>query len=60
MANDQGIESYMLTGDRDYFQLIDDNAHVLYTVKGISKLDIYDKDKILEKYDGLKPKDLID
>ncbi|WP_311487774.1 DNA polymerase I [uncultured Helcococcus sp.] len=59
-ANAENIESYMLTGDRDYFQLIDDHAYVLYTVKGISKLEIYDKEKIKEKYDGLDPKDLIE
>lgn len=51
----------MLTGDKDYFQLVDDdNAFVLYTVKGISNLDIYDKKKISERYDGLNPKDLIE
>ena len=56
-AND--IECYMLTGDRDYFQLVGEKSKVLYTKKGISELEIYDIDKIKEKYD-LAPKDLIE
>ncbi len=59
MAGEEGIETYLLTGDRDYFQLVDDHAKVLYTKKGITELEIYDKDKIRERYD-LEPKDLIE
>lgn len=59
-ATKKGIQSYMLTGDRDYFQLVDETSHVLYTVKGISNLEIFDVDKIKEKYDGLSPEKLIE
>lgn len=59
MSNDMDIHSYMLTGDRDYFQLVDDKSSVLYTVKGISNLDIYDEAKVMEKYD-LQPEKLIE
>lgn len=59
MSNDMDIHSYMLTGDRDYFQLVDDKSSVLYTVKGISNLDIYDEAKVMEKYD-LEPEKLIE
>lgn len=59
ISNDQGIQSYMLTGDRDYFQLVDDRSSVLYTVKGISNLEVYDVEKVKEKY-GLEPLKLID
>lgn len=58
-AGEAGIESYMLTGDRDYFQLVDEDAYVLYTKKGISELEIYDIDKIKETYD-VTPLDLIE
>lgn len=58
-ATEKGIESYMLTGDRDYFQLVDDRASVLYTKKGISNLEFYNLEKIENEY-GLKPKELID
>lgn len=59
MAGERGIESYMLTGDRDYLQLVSDTAKVLYTKKGISELETYDKDKIFEKY-GISPKEMIE
>ena len=55
----ENLEKYLLTGDRDYFQLIDDNTKVLYTVKGISNLKIFDKNIIKEQY-GISPKQLID
>lgn len=59
MANAEGIETYMLTGDRDYFQLVGPDAKVLYTKKGISELEVYDVDKVKERYD-ISPKDLIE
>jgi 5'-3' exonuclease len=43
----------VVTGDRDLFQLVDD-AHgvcVLYTVKGLSKLDPVNETEITKKYD---------
>ena len=58
-ASDKGIQSFMLTGDRDYFQLVDEKANVLFTKKGISQLEIYDLNKIKEEY-GLEPKKLIE
>lgn len=58
-AGEEGIQSYLLTGDRDYFQLVTESAHVLYTKKGISELEIYDIDKIKERYD-INPLDLIE
>lgn len=58
-ATEEGIQTYLLTGDRDYFQLVSENANVLYTKKGISELEVYDMDLVKEKYD-LEPKDLID
>lgn len=59
LSNEKNIKSYMLTGDRDYFQLVDENSSVLYTVKGISNLEIYDLEKIIKKYD-LEPNSLIE
>lgn len=59
LSNEKNIESFMLTGDRDYFQLVDEKSKVLFTKKGISNLEVYDINKVSESYDGLKPKDLI-
>ncbi|EFQ84023.1 5'-3' exonuclease, SAM domain protein [Aeromicrobium marinum DSM 15272] len=43
----------VVTGDRDLFQLVDDAAahRVLYTARGVSKLDEVDEAWIREKYD---------
>lgn len=59
MAAAAGKEVYLLTGDRDYFQLIEENIHVLMTKKGITNLEVYDVDRIEKEY-GMTPKQLID
>lgn len=59
MAKDKSIESILVTGDKDYLQLVDENTKVLITKKGISDMDLFDEDKINEEY-GLEPKQLID
>ncbi|MDD7363318.1 MAG: DNA polymerase I [Peptoniphilus sp.] len=50
---------YLLTGDRDYFQLIEDDVRVLMTKKGITNMEIYDAERIREEYE-LTPEQLID
>ncbi len=59
LSNKKNIQSYMLTGDRDYFQLVDEMSNVLYTKKGISLLEIYDVEKVKEKYE-LSPEKLVE
>lgn len=53
---------YILTGDRDYFQLIDDNINIIYpkTTKGRSFQELWNLEKIKEEYSGLTPDDLIE
>ena len=43
----------VVTGDRDLFQLVDDErqVRVLYTVKGLGKLDAVTEDEVAKKYD---------
>lgn len=50
---------YLVTGDRDYFQLVDDNVSVIYTKKGISETEEYTPAKI-EDYYGFSANSLID
>jgi DNA polymerase-1 len=59
LCSKNDIEVDILTGDRDSFQLIDPNIQVLYTKKGISEVESYDEEKVMEKY-GVAPRDLID
>jgi 5'-3' exonuclease len=42
----------IVTGDRDLFQLVDDAkpVTVLYTGKGVSKLQVYDENAVAERY----------
>jgi 5'-3' exonuclease len=51
-AAGQGTTVDVVTGDRDLFQLVDDShgIRVLYTVKGLGKLDAIDEAAVSEKY----------
>ncbi|MBQ9572807.1 MAG: DNA polymerase I [Acidaminococcaceae bacterium] len=57
---DPGVEVYIVTGDRDELQLIDERTRVMYTKKGISDIKLYDKTTFAEDYEGLVPLQLID
>jgi len=50
----------ILTGDRDLTQLATDDVKVAITKKGVSDTEDYTPEHIAEKYDGLKPKQIID
>jgi 5'-3' exonuclease len=43
----------VVTGDRDLFQLVDDDrqVRVLYTIRGLRKLEVVDEAAVAEKYD---------
>ncbi len=57
---EENIEAYLLTGDRDAYQLVAPKVRVLYTSrKGMSDLQITDEKWIKEQY-VLTPKQLID
>ena len=56
-----GKDVYILSGDRDLFQLIEDNITVRIprTKMGKTETEIYNKEKVEEEY-GLEPSDLIE
>lgn len=58
-ASEKNFEVYLLTGDKDYFQLVDKNTKVLLTRKGISDIDIVDEEYLKEKY-NLRANQFID
>jgi len=58
-AQEAGVESLLVTGDRDALQLITDSVHVLMTKKGITETIEYDKNKLFEDY-GLEPARMVD
>lgn len=59
LATQEGIESYLLTGDKDYFQLVNKSSKVLLTRKGITEMDIITEESVLEDY-GIEPIQFID
>lgn len=51
-------ECIIVTGDRDSFQLVDDHTKVFWTKKGVSEIEIYDEERLLQ--DGFTVKQFID
>ena len=59
LAQKEGFEVDIFTGDRDYLQLVDDNIFVYLTKKGISEIKLMDNNAIFEDF-GISPKQLIE
>ena len=54
-GSEAGFRVLVVSGDRDTFQLIDDNTTVLYpSSRGVSELKRYDADAVIERY-GIPP-----
>lgn len=50
----QDYETFLVTGDRDYLQLVDAHTTVLYPMRGVSTLHRFTPEAVEEKY-GLTP-----
>ena len=51
----QGFKVFVVSGDRDAIQMIDDNVTLLYpNARGVSELKRYDRDTVFERY-GIEP-----
>lgn len=59
-ANQAGIDTIIITGDRDLTQLATDRVTIYYTKKGVTDVDHYTPEFIAEKYNGIQPKQIID
>ena len=57
MGDEQGVECYILSGDRDSLQLISDNTKVL--LAGNSDTVVFDREKFYEKY-TIQPEQFVD
>lgn len=55
----ENIPCYIITGDRDSFQLASDKVKILFTKKGISELEIIDDKEMMSRY-GITPTQFID
>lgn len=54
------IETIILSGDADIFQLVNQNTKVYSLKKGVKNTILYDFEKVKEKYGGLTPEQLPD
>ncbi len=55
----EGLDVILVSGDRDFLQLVSDDTKVLITKKGITELEEYDEEKFLKDYD-ITPTQFID
>lgn len=47
----QADKTFILSGDKDVFQLIDDSTSVIFPIKGVSEVAIYDKKVFKERFE---------
>ena len=59
ISEEEGLEPLIITGDKDALQLATDVTQILITKKGISEFDLYDREKMIERYQ-LTPEQFID
>ena len=55
----EGVHSYIYTGDRDSYQLVDENCDVCFTVRGVSELLKLTSKNFKSKI-GLEPSQIVD
>ena len=58
-AKEKGIKSIVVSGDKDILQLVDDSTIVYANKKGISEIEVMDRNKV-EKVWGVPPERIID
>ncbi|MGN0694096.1 MAG: DNA polymerase I [Lentihominibacter sp.] len=59
LAESEGLEPVIFTGDRDQLQLATDVTRIIYTKRGVSDFNIYTRASFVEEY-GFEPLQLID
>ena len=58
-ASREGNMSYLVTPDKDYMQLVEDNILIVKPGKSAEPLSIYNVEKVVEEY-GFRPEQMID
>lgn len=59
IGEENGLEVILVTGDKDYLQLASDKTKILLTRKGISNIEVFDRQAVIERYE-LTPHQFID
>ena len=60
LDSNKEIDTFIVTGDLDTLQLVDDNTFVYTLKRSIADTIIYDESAVKERYQGLLPDQLID
>lgn len=58
-AEEDNIEVYVLTGDKDALQLASDSTNIIITKKGVSEKEIYNRQRMQDDF-GVTPLEFID
>ncbi len=58
-SEDEDMQVIIVSGDRDLLQLIRKNVLVLAPIVGVTKMILFDEEKVREKY-GLEPNQIVD
>ena len=59
-AKDQGFETYMMTPDKDYGQLLTNSIYIYKPKRSGNEAEVIDKDKICQKFGIDEPTQIID
>lgn len=57
---EKNLEKIIITGDLDTLQLVNNKTKVYTMSRGLSDSVFYDADKVAERYNGLRPEQMID
>jgi len=59
LNDNKDVEKYIVTGDKDTLQLVNDNTKIFTLGRGINDAVIYDRDKVVEKF-KITPEQVVD
>ena len=59
ITNNEQLEVYIVSGDRDLLQLVNHHVKMIAPITGLTNMIIYDSAKVEEKY-GIKPAQIVD
>ena len=59
IAEEQGLDAYLVTGDRDAMQLVSDTTTLLLNRRGTTDMQVFDPQEVKKVY-GLTPEQIID
>jgi DNA polymerase-1 len=58
-ASAAGVDTYIVSGDLDGLQLVDDHIRLFTTRMGVANTVVYDEARVMERY-GLRPDQMLD